>query len=89
VEEIGGCVAGVFADTPRLSGKTFKVAGNRMTGQGLQVVLNEAAGHLIPMIGFPTTYSLQTLISRIWQRAWKTPTCRTTRQAGCYKEKLC
>ncbi len=47
VEDIGKFVAAIFADRPRFSGKTIKLAGDTVTGNGLAAIFSEAAGRPI------------------------------------------
>ena len=53
VEDIGKFAAAVFADKARFSGKTLKIASDRMTGRELEVAFTEAAGRPITYERFP------------------------------------
>ena len=53
VEDIGRFAAGVFADLPRFAGRTVRIAGDTVTGQDIETVLGEAAGHPIAYTRFP------------------------------------
>ena len=46
-EDIGRIVAAVFADPERFGGQTFEIAGDQLTGQDLEVLFSQAAGHPI------------------------------------------
>lgn len=52
VEDIGKLVAAVFADRERFVGRTFDIAGDRITGRELERVFSAAAGRLIPYARF-------------------------------------
>jgi uncharacterized protein YbjT (DUF2867 family) len=53
VDDIGKCVAAIFADKMRFQGKTLKIAGDTVTGRGLEAILTEAAGRPIAYARFP------------------------------------
>ena len=52
VEDIGKVVAGVFADRERFVGRTFDIAGDRVTGRDLERLFTAAAGRPIPYARF-------------------------------------
>lgn len=47
VEDIGKFVAAIFADTGRFAGQTLDIASDVVTGQELETLFSEAAGHPI------------------------------------------
>lgn len=52
VEDIGNVVAAIFADKMRFGGKTFKIAGDTVTGCELEAVFSEVAGRPIAYARF-------------------------------------
>lgn len=52
VEDIGKLVAAVFADRERFVGRTFDIAGDRVTGRDLERLFSAAAGRPIPYARF-------------------------------------
>lgn len=53
VDDIGKIVASVFADSERFSGRTIEIAGDDITGNGLQEAFCRAAGKTITYQRFP------------------------------------
>lgn len=53
VQDIGRIVAAMFVDKARFSGKTLKIASDRVTGLELEAVFSEAAGRPINYFRFP------------------------------------
>ncbi|GGB36874.1 NmrA family transcriptional regulator [Tistrella bauzanensis] len=52
-DDIGKIVALIFADPERFAGRTIEIAGDEVTGRGIQEVLSRAAGRTITYNRFP------------------------------------
>lgn len=52
-DDIGKIVASIFADPERFAGRTIEIAGDEVTGRGIQDVLSRAAGRTITYHRFP------------------------------------
>ncbi|WP_451986003.1 NmrA/HSCARG family protein [Azospirillum endophyticum] len=53
VDDIGKIVATIFSDPDRFGGQTIEIAGDAMTGNGLQDLFSRAAGRTITYHRFP------------------------------------
>lgn len=53
VDDIGKIVASIFADLERFAGRTIEIAGDELTGNGLQDTFSRAAGRTITYHRFP------------------------------------
>lgn len=52
-DDIGKIVASTFADPERFAGQTIEIAGDEVTGSGMQETLSRAAGRAIAYSRFP------------------------------------